>query len=114
MRRFLIHMVIALVAFTVGVTAASIFGGVFGTRTKRHSERSVYVAPPMPAEHRSCPSKRFEVVPVPPVAPVAPVTPAPPVAPTAPKASKETRIRIRRPDGTVRVIELQTEESAKQ
>ncbi|HYH84348.1 MAG TPA: hypothetical protein VEX60_02635 [Pyrinomonadaceae bacterium] len=106
MRRILVHIAVALVAFTIGVTTASILGGLFGARANRHYERSVHVAPPMPAEYPSCPSKRFKAVPVPPVAPVAPIPPV------APKASKETRIRIRRPDGTVRVIELQTEESA--
>jgi hypothetical protein len=110
MRRILIHTAVALVAFTIGLAAASIFGGIFGARTQRHCERSVYVAPPMSVEHPSCRAKRFKAVPA--IPPIEPVAPAPPVAPTAPKVSKETRIRIRRPDGTVRVIELHTEESA--
>ena len=112
MHRILIRIAVALVAFTIGVATASILAGIFGARTERQSERSVYIAPPMPAEHPSCPSKRFKAMPAPPGAPVAPEAPLPPDAPAAPKLSKKTRIHIRNSDGTVRVIELQTEENA--
>jgi hypothetical protein len=108
MQRILIHIAVALVAFTIGVTTASILGGLFGARTSRHSERSVYVAPPMPDEHPHCPTMRFKAMPV---APVAPDAPLPPDAPAAPKVSKEARIRIRLPDGTIRIIESHTVES---
>lgn len=107
MHRILIRTAVAVFAFTMGLTAVSIFGGIFGTPTERSYERSIYVAPPMSdAEHPACPSRRLKAVPVPPVAPIAPV------APDAPKMSKKIRMQIRLHDGTVRVIESQTEESA--
>jgi hypothetical protein len=112
MHRTLVRIAVALVTFTLGMATASILGGLFGAPAERQSNRSVYVAPPMPAEHPSCPSRRFKAMPAPPGAPVAPEAPVPPDAPAAPKVSKQTRIHIRHSDGTVRVIELQTEENA--
>lgn len=111
MRRFLIRLAIALVAFIVGVTAATVAGGLFGLRAQRRcveGDRGAYVAPPAPpAEHHSCPVRRFDI-------PAPPEPPAPPAAPEPPKVEKRTRIRVRSADGTVKVIEIKTEKDAEQ
>jgi hypothetical protein len=111
MRRFLIRLAIALVAFIVGVTAATIFGGLFGLRAQRRcvggglGPGTYVVAPaPLPAEHRSCPVRRFDI----------PEPPAPPAAPEPPKLEKRTRIRVRSADGTVKEVVIKTEKDAEQ
>ena len=105
MRRFLIRLAIALVAFIVGVTAATLFAGLFGQRAQRRCverDRGAYVAPPAPpAEHHSCPVRRFDI-------------PAPPAAPEPPKVEKRTRIRVRSADGTVKEVVIKTEKDAEQ
>ena len=114
MRRFLIHLAIALIAFIVGVTAATVLGGLFGLRAQQHrcagGDRGAFVAPlppPAPAEHYSCPAHRFD-------APAPPVPPAPPAAPEPPKVEKTTRVRVRAADGTVKEVEIKTEKVAEQ
>ena len=112
MRRFLIHLAIALVAFIVGVTAATILGGFNGPRVQQHrcagGDQGAFVAPPpMPAEHRSCPMHRFDI-------PAPPAPPAPPAAPEAPKSDKAMHIRVRAADGTVKEIEIKTDKDAEQ
>src|SRR5947209_15426308 len=107
MRRFLIRLAIALVAFIVGVTAAAVFGGIFGQRAQRRcleSDREAYVAPPpMPAEHHNCPAHQFEIR----------ALPEPPAAPETPKVEKNMHIRVRAADGTVKV-QIKTEKDAEQ
>src|SRR5947209_3416345 len=111
MRRFLIRLAIALVAFIVGVTAAAVFGGIFGQRAQRRcleSDRDAYVAPPpMPAEYHSCPAHQFDIR-------ALPEPPAPPAAPEPPKLGKGMRIRVRAADGTVKEVEIKTEKDAEQ
>jgi hypothetical protein len=110
MRRFLIHLAIALVAFVVGVTAATILGGFNGPRAQQHrcagGDSSAFVAPlpPAAAEHRSCPMHRFDL----------PAPPAPPAAPEAPKSEKTMRMRVRVTDGSVKEIEIKTDKDAEQ
>src|ERR1043166_8691970 len=101
MRRFLIHLAIALVAFIVGVTAATIFGGFNGLRAQQHrcagGDQGAFVAP------------------LPPSAPPAPPEPpAPPAAPETPKSEKTMRMRVRVADGTVKDIEIKTDKDAGQ
>lgn len=108
MRRFLIRLAIALVAFIVGVTAATVFGGVFGLRTQQHhcaeGDRSAFIAPPpMPAEQHSC-RMHFDVHAI----------PEPPAMPEPPKPMKGMRIRVRAADGTVKEVEIKTEKDAEQ
>jgi len=102
MRRFLIRLAIALVAFIVGVTAATVFGGLFGQRAQRrcveHDPVAYVAPPPSPAENRSCPLHRFD-------------TPAPP---EPPKFEKSMRIRVRAADGTFREVEIKTVKDAEQ
>jgi hypothetical protein len=111
MRRFLIRLAIALVAFIVGVTAAAVFGGIFGQRAQRrcpNSDSEAYVAPPpMPAEYHSCPAHQFEIR-------ALPVPPAPPAAPEPPKFERRMRIRVRAADGAVREVEIKTVKDAEQ
>jgi hypothetical protein len=122
MHRFLIRPTIALVAFIIGVTVASVFGGLFGTRSQHRCVGvglDAYVAtPPMPAEHHSCPSMRhFSDMPAPPAMPALPAMaepPAPPAAPAPPKFEKSMRVRVRATDGTVREVETKTEKDAEQ
>ena len=113
MRRFLIHLAIALVAFIVGVTAATILGGFNGPRAQQHrcagGDQGAFVVPlpPAAAEHRSCPMHRFDI-------PAPPEPPAPPAAPETPKSDKAMHIRVRAADGTVKDIEIKTEKDAGQ
>ena len=111
MRRFLIRLAIALVAFIIGVTAATLFAGLFGQRAQRRcvdGDRAAYVAPPpVPAEHRSCPMQRIEIH-------APPEPPAPPAAPEPPKLEKRMRIRVRSADGTVKEVVIKTEKDAEQ
>lgn len=114
MRRFLIHLAIALVAFIVGVTAATILGGFNGPRAQQQhrcagGDQGAFVAPlpPAAAEHRSCPMHRFDL-------PAPPEPPAPPAAPETPKSEKAIRMRVRAADGTVKEIEIKTGKDAEQ
>ena len=111
MRRYLIRLAIALVAFIIGVTAATVLGGIFGPRTQHRcvgGDRSAFVAPPpMPAEHHSCPAHRFDT-------PAPPEPPAPPAVPAPPKFEKSMRMRVRAADGTVKDVEVKTEKDAEQ
>src|SRR5438045_6773654 len=108
MRRHLIRLAIALVAFIIGVTAATVLGGTFGQRAQRRClerDRDAYVAPPpMPAEHHSCPAHRFDI----------PAPPEPPAAPEPPKFEKRMRIRARAADGTAKEVEIKTGKDAEQ
>ncbi len=86
MRRLLIHLAVALTAFVVGVKLAWAFSAVFGSAVKPEDVRPVTVAPVV----MSAPSCK-----------------------AAPKSTKHARVVIRRPDGTVHVVETQTEPAAK-
>jgi hypothetical protein len=105
MRRLLIHLAVALAAFVVGVKLAWAFGAVFGSAVKPEDVRPVSVAPVV----MSAPSCKT----APRIVIEAPAPPAPPARPAAPKSTKQTRVVIRRPDGTVHVVETQTEPAAK-
>lgn len=114
MRRFLIRLIIALAAFVVGVTAATVFGNIYGRRAQQHrcvgSDTGAFVAPlppPAPAEHHSYPAHHFDI-------PAPPEPPAPPAAPAPPKFEKTMRIRVRAADGTVKDVEVKTEKDAEQ
>jgi hypothetical protein len=110
MRRFLIRLTIALVAFIIGVTAATVTGGLFGQRAQHRcgGGPDAYVAPPpMPAEHHSCPLRHFDI-------PAPPEPPAPPAVTLGPKFEKNMHIRIRNADGTVKEVEIKTEKDAEQ
>jgi hypothetical protein len=99
MRRLLIHLAVALVAFVVGVKLAWAFGLLFGACSSAEEVRPVYAAPVVVSAPR-CKTKA-----APRVYMEAPPPPAPPAAPQPPK---QTRVTVRSPDGTVRVIETQT------
>ncbi|HEU4596623.1 MAG TPA: hypothetical protein VFS10_15910 [Pyrinomonadaceae bacterium] len=105
MRRLLLHLSTGLVAFVLGVATALIFG-VFtfnSPRTEKRFDSSVFVeSPPAP---RSCPNapKFFQELPEPPLPPAPLMAPPPPPEPL----TKGTRVVIRRPDGTVEVIETE-------
>lgn len=120
MRRFLIHLAIALVAFVVGVTAAAVFGGFSGLRVQHRctgGDRGAFVAPlPMPTEHRSCPAHRFDIPapPEPPAPPAVSAVPAVPAVPAAPKSERVMRIHVRAADGTVKEVEIKTDKDAEQ
>lgn len=102
MRRLLIHLAVALVAFVVGVKLAWAFGAVFGAAVKLEEVRPVYAAPPAVMSAPSCKTAPRIVI----------EAPAPP-PPAERKSSKQTRVVVRRPDGTVQVIETQREPAAK-
>jgi len=97
MRRLLTHLAVALVAFVIGVKLAWAFGALFGPAVSTEDVRPVYVAP-RAVKVRSCPTAprvEFDVPPPPPA----------PAPPAARRSSKQTRIVIRRDDGTVQVVE---------
>ena len=103
MRRLLLHLSTGLVAFALGLATAMIFGVFSFTRTEGRFVRPVHVEPP--AATRACPNApKFShelplLPPLPPAPPAAPLPPEPPL--------KGTRVVIRRPDGTVEVIETE-------
>ena len=100
MRRLLLHLSTGLVAFALGLATAMIFGVFSFTRTEGHFVQPVHVEPP--AAPRACPNApkfSHELPPLPPAPPAAPLPPEPPL--------KGTRVVIRRPDGTVEVIETE-------
>jgi hypothetical protein len=101
MRRLLIHLAVAIFAFVVGVTTAAVFGvQLFAPRAKRFER--MYVAPPQLPEEPRCPNaRRLRELPPP---------PKPPAPPAAVNPPKETRITIRRVEGTnTQGVEVQTE-----
>jgi hypothetical protein len=104
MRRLLVHLAVALVAFVVGVKLTWAFAALFGPALKSEDVRPVYVAPPV-VKMRSCPTKSLTVE--------IPAPPAPPAAPAAPKETRQRRVVIRRSDGTVEVIETRKESRPK-
>lgn len=105
MRRLTMHLVVALLAFFVGVSAAWIFGAARTTRLRTGGEETFHAPPPAPRKY-GCPSERFRHHP-PLVEP-----PAPPPAPPAPsQTSKKVRVVVNA-DGKVQVIESKTETSA--
>lgn len=101
MRRLLIHLAVALVAFVVGVKLAWAFGLFFGAAPKPDEVWPVYAAP-VTVGAPSCKAKAAPRVSmgVPP--------PPPPAPPAAPQPPRQTRVVVRSPDGTVRVVETQT------
>ena len=105
MRRFSIRLAVALVTFVVGLKLAWAFAALFGPALTRDEVKGIYVAPPV-VKMRSCPTATRTLDVPPPPAP-----PAPPAAVAEP--SQQTRVIIRRPDGTVQVIETRRAPRAK-
>lgn len=113
MRRFMMHLLVAVIAFIVGVTAANLLGLFFGRDdAPRHFrgirvERQVTREAP-PPRTVDCPySRPLGEVP----APVVVLPEALPEPPPRPAAS--ARIVIRRADGTTQVIERTTTAQAR-
>jgi hypothetical protein len=114
MRRLVLHLIVAFLAFVVGVTAAALLGGLFGHRTPHRRghhrvqvevEKVRHVEPP--ARQSDCPySRGMSELPVPPSDWENNIEePLPPLPPTATSPSKAPRISVRRADGTWEVIE---------
>lgn len=97
MRRLLIHLAVALVAFVAGVKLTWAFGLLFGAAAKPEDVRPAYSAPVVisapSCKAKAAPRVRIE---------------APPPPPAAPLPPRPTRVVVRRPDGTVQVVETQT------
>jgi hypothetical protein len=89
MRRLLLRFSVALVAFFVGITTATVFAAIFGIGASRESTRPVY----LPTRTYGCKSQRF-------------MREQPP--PPAPQTMKPSRFIIHNQDGTIRVIESET------
>lgn len=110
MRRTVLHLIVALLAFLAGVTAAYAFGLFFGAEQPHAAVTYKLSSEPPPPPRRSCAGSAREFVPTQPpvvmVMPSAPEPPAPP-APPASRGKKQTRIVIRRADGTVKVIKTE-------
>lgn len=108
MRRTVLHLIVALLAFLVGVTTAYAFGLFFGAHKPRATGASFTLRSDPP--RRSCRSSvRSMTPPPPPVVMVMPSAPEPPAAPEPPPAparrsKKQTRIVVRGSDGTVKVF----------
>lgn len=117
MRRLSLHLVIALLAFLVGVTAARILGVTSGLHVGGSRGEAFHAAPPPPhytaPRKYSCPGSR-RMSEQQPLAPLPPLPPAPPAPPAAPQSTKDVRVVIRTPDGKVQVIESKTEPPARQ
>ncbi len=105
MRRLLLHLAIALIAFVIGITTAMMFGAFSGPREAKAPCAPVVQfepPPPLPGVRGHFPFTH-ELPPLP------PLPPAPPAAPLPPESPQRARIVIRRGDGSVQVIESQTE-----
>ncbi|MCA1635236.1 MAG: hypothetical protein LC802_16475 [Acidobacteria bacterium] len=106
MRRLLLHLGIALIAFVIGITTAMMFGVFSGPReAQAPCAPVVQFEPPPPGAHGHF-TFTHELPPLP------PLPPALPAAPLPPEPVQKTRIVIRRGDGSVQVIESQTEKRA--
>lgn len=114
MPQMILRVAIALVAFGAGVTASTLYSAVFGAAV---STPRVETLRPASMRSRGC-SKSFRSMselPPPPPAPVlvAPDVPAVPDVPPPPAVSSKPtvtkRVTVRRPDGTVRVVESTVE-----
>ena len=111
MRRLLLHFSTGLVAFALGVAAALIFGVFSFTSTGGRFAPSVHVEPPqVPRACPNAPKFSHELPPLPPLPPAPPAAPPPPPEPL----TKGTRVVVRRPDGTVEVIETEKRVEQKQ
>ena len=101
MRRFMLHLLVAAIAFIIGVTAANLLGGRFGHRRQGHRFKMVYaeryVQPAPAAEDRSCPfSRTLSELPAPAEMPDAPAAPP---APAGVTEVKQMHV-VTQPDGT--------------
>jgi hypothetical protein len=107
MRRLVLHLLVAILAFVIGITAAMLLGraterttrkGKCGTTNAVFYRTAAEELPPPPPGQYSCPNaSEFTITALPDVE-------APPAPPRVRK-SKETHIRIRRADGSVQVIQ---------
>ena len=110
MRRLVLHVLVALLAFAVGVSAAGLLGGLSGRARRVHYKRVYFERHDPPARTHDCPYSRgmSELPPLPPLPPPAldqPDAPAPPPPPApARKPGEVKRFRIRGEDGKERVV----------
>jgi hypothetical protein len=111
MRRLVLHVMVALLAFVVGVSAAGLLGGLTGHTRRGHYKRVHFERHGPPARAHDCPYSRgmSELPPLPPPAFDLPDAPAPPEFPptTVPRFGEMKRLRIRGEDGKERVVVVQ-------
>lgn len=105
MRRLVLHLLVAVLAFIVGVTAAMLLGRATERTTRKGKcgmTNAVFymtaeeLPPPPPPRLYSCPTEsEFSITTLPDVD-----------APPAPRVEqqRELRIRVTRPDGSVQII----------
>ena len=106
MRRMVLHIIVAILAFVVGVTAATLLSGHSGHGKhnrrfhKRYVERIGHSE--RPARQYDCPySRGMSELPAPPEVSDVPAPPPPPGV----KSSKDGRVMVRRADGTWQAVE---------
>ena len=112
MRRIMMHLLVAVIAFIVGVTAANLLGLLFGSSKPAPRVRGVRVERQVtretpPTRVYNCPyTVPLDELPAPVMAPEAlPAAPPPPPAPVVTRPMVSARIVIRNADGTTRVVE---------
>jgi hypothetical protein len=112
MRRLFLHLLVSLLAFFIGLSAAVLLGGTPERPARyRRTTNAIYVAPfgevPPPPRPFSCPSsgRGYGVVPSRSMPMIPAEPPAPP--PAAAAGEKEARTRSRRADGSVEVNKAQ-------
>ena len=111
MRRFALLLLVALITFMAGVTAANLLGGRVGHRGHRHRFHRVHVERHErrgdTARTFDCPySRGMSELPAPAELPDAPEVPP---APAGVKPPKDIRVIVTMPDGTVREVKPQAE-----
>jgi hypothetical protein len=106
MRRFMLHLLVATIAFIIGVTAANLLGARFGQSRHEHRFRRAYVEGKFESRgaipDHGCPySRSLSELPATSEMPDAPDAPQPP---GSAGEKKEVRIVETQPDGTQKVI----------
>ena len=107
MRRLFLHLLVALLAFFVGVTAAMLLGHMPVRPPKyRRAANAVYVVPDGEAPPRrfACPGARERESRMTPLRSMPMITESP-QPPASVEGRRAVRIRIRRADGSVEVVE---------
>jgi hypothetical protein len=112
MRRLLLHLAIAIIAFAVGVGAAMLFGIASPARDRKSFHKLEIQSSPNVERRRGCKMSR-ELGELPPL-PEPPAPPEPVAPPAGTKVMRQKRIVVQTADGNVQVVEAPAAPPAEQ